>query len=106
MVDTGGFIEHVLTQSPELVGRYIDECRELGFDIAEVSLVERVQKAGLKAKPKIGIQFGAGGATPPRSWRRRGRGIPRGCCSSGGGSSMPALWGTKSLWGRVVTHQG
>jgi phosphosulfolactate synthase (CoM biosynthesis protein A) len=26
-------------------------------------LVEKVQKVGLKAKPEVGIQFGAGGAT-------------------------------------------
>lgn len=26
-------------------------------------LVKKVQKAGLKAKPEVGIQFGAGGAT-------------------------------------------
>src|SRR5207237_9691441 len=26
-------------------------------------LIERVQKSGLKAKPEVGIQFGAGGAT-------------------------------------------
>jgi phosphosulfolactate synthase (CoM biosynthesis protein A) len=76
MVSTGGFIEHVLTQGPEAVHRYIEECHELGFDILEISsgfitipvddwlrLVEKVQKAGLKAKPEVGIQFGAGGAT-------------------------------------------
>jgi phosphosulfolactate synthase (CoM biosynthesis protein A) len=76
LVSTGGFIEHVLTQGPEAVGAYIDECRRLGFDIIEVSsgfitippddwlrLVERVQQAGLKAKPEVGIQFGAGGGT-------------------------------------------
>lgn len=75
-VSTGGFIERVLTLGPELVDRYIAECRALGFDIIEVSsgfitiptddwlrLVEKVQKAGLKAKPEVGIQFGAGGAT-------------------------------------------
>jgi phosphosulfolactate synthase (CoM biosynthesis protein A) len=75
-VSTGGFIEHVLTLGPEAVKAYIQECRELGFDIIEISsgfitfpsddwlrLVERVQKAGLKAKPEVGIQFGAGGAT-------------------------------------------
>src|SRR5262249_14023350 len=28
-----------------------------------VRLVERVQRAGLKAKPEVGIQFGAGGAS-------------------------------------------
>src|SRR5512143_3664525 len=37
VVSTGGFIEHVLTQGPEAVQRYVDECRELGFDIVEVS---------------------------------------------------------------------
>lgn len=76
LVSTGGFIEHVLTLGPEAVRRYIQECKELGFDIIEVSsgfitipaddwlrLIEEVQKAGLKAKPEVGIQFGAGGAT-------------------------------------------
>jgi phosphosulfolactate synthase (CoM biosynthesis protein A) len=76
LVSTGGFIEHVLTLGPEAVRRYIQECKELGFDIIEVSsgfitiptddwlrLIEQVQKAGLKAKPEVGIQFGAGGAT-------------------------------------------
>ena len=37
LVSTGGFIEHVLTQGPEAVDRYIQECRELGFDIIEIS---------------------------------------------------------------------
>ncbi len=76
LVSTGGFIEHVLTQGPEAVNRYIEECRTVGFDILEISsgfisipvddwlrLIEKVQKAGLKAKPEVGIQFGAGGAT-------------------------------------------
>lgn len=76
LVSTGGFIEHVLTQGSGAVNRYIEECKRLGFDIIEVSsgfitipmddwlrLVEKVQKAGLKAKPEVGIQFGAGGAT-------------------------------------------
>jgi len=76
LVDTGGFMEHVLTQGPEMVDRYIQECKELGFDIIEIScgfitiptddwvrLVEKVQKARLKPKPEVGIQFGAGGAS-------------------------------------------
>jgi phosphosulfolactate synthase (CoM biosynthesis protein A) len=76
LVSTGGFIEHVLTQGSQAVDAYIEECRALEFDIIEISsgfitipaddwlrLVERVQKSGLKAKPEIGIQFGAGGAT-------------------------------------------
>src|SRR5512135_1821257 len=37
LVDTGGFMEHVLTQGPEMVDRYIRECKELGFDIVEIS---------------------------------------------------------------------
>jgi phosphosulfolactate synthase (CoM biosynthesis protein A) len=76
LVSTGGFIEHVLTLGPEAVNWYIEECKEIGFDIIEVSsgfitiptddwlrLVEKIQKSGLKAKPEVGIQFGAGGAT-------------------------------------------
>jgi phosphosulfolactate synthase (CoM biosynthesis protein A) len=76
LVSTGGFIEHVITLGPQAVDQYIQECRALGFDIIEISsgfisiptddwlrLVEKVQKAGLKAKPEVGIQFGAGGAT-------------------------------------------
>ncbi len=75
-VSTGGFMEHVLTQGPDAVDYYIRECREIGFDIIEIStgfitiptddwlrLIDKVQKAGLKAKPEVGIQFGAGGAT-------------------------------------------
>jgi phosphosulfolactate synthase (CoM biosynthesis protein A) len=85
LVSTGGFIEYVLTQGPEAVGRYIEGCKELGFDIVEVStgfitlspedvigLVERVHKAGLAAKPEVGIQFGAGGATRPEELETAG----------------------------------
>jgi phosphosulfolactate synthase (CoM biosynthesis protein A) len=76
LVSTGGFIEHVLTLGPQAVDQYIQECKQIGFDIIEISsgfisiptddwlrLIEKVQKAGLKAKPEVGIQFGAGGAT-------------------------------------------
>src|SRR5438046_7350138 len=76
LVSTGGFIEFILTQGRDAVRSYIRECKELGFDTIEIStgfitmptddllrLIEEVQKAGLKAKPEIGIQFGAGGAT-------------------------------------------
>lgn len=76
LVSTGGFIERVLGYGAEAVDAYIREARDLGFDIVEVSagfitlpaddwlrLVEKVQRAGLKAKPEVGIQFGAGGAS-------------------------------------------
>ncbi len=76
MVSTGGWIEYVLTQGKEAVDRYIEEVKSLGFDILEISagfisipvddwlaLVERVKQEGLKPKPEVGIQWGAGGAT-------------------------------------------
>jgi phosphosulfolactate synthase (CoM biosynthesis protein A) len=76
LASTGGFIEYVLTQGPAAVEQYIKACRDVGFDILEISsgfitiptddwlrLVEKVQRAGLKAKPEVGIQFGAGGAS-------------------------------------------
>jgi phosphosulfolactate synthase (CoM biosynthesis protein A) len=76
LVSTGGFIEYVLTQGAATVEQYIKKCRDLGFDILEISsgfitiptddwlrLVKDVQRAGLKAKPEVGIQFGAGGAS-------------------------------------------
>lgn len=76
MVSTGGFMETVLTQGYDAVEKYIQTCKEVGFDIIEISggfisiptddwlrLVDKVQKAGLKAKPEVGIQFGAGGTT-------------------------------------------
>ncbi|MEJ7871267.1 MAG: phosphosulfolactate synthase, partial [Rubrobacteraceae bacterium] len=37
MVSTGGFIEYVLTQGKEAVDRYIRTCREVGFDVIEIS---------------------------------------------------------------------
>src|SRR5438105_5726671 len=56
-VSTGGFIESVLPQGADAVRRYLRECKELGFDVVEVSsgfitvpaddvlrLVEEVQK--------------------------------------------------------------
>ena len=76
LVSTGGFIELVLTQGREAVQQYVKECSEFGFDLVEIStgfitvpiedvvkLVKQVNDAGLKAKPEVGIQFGAGGAS-------------------------------------------
>jgi phosphosulfolactate synthase (CoM biosynthesis protein A) len=75
-VSTGGWIENVLRFGPDAVDRYIEEAKALGFDVIEISagfislptdsllrIVEKVKKAGLKAKPELGIQFGAGGST-------------------------------------------
>jgi phosphosulfolactate synthase (CoM biosynthesis protein A) len=75
-VSTGGFLEYVLTQRGDAVQQYLEECRELGFDIVEISsgfvtlpvddlvgLTKAVRQAGLKPKPEVGIQFGAGGTS-------------------------------------------
>lgn len=90
LVSTGGFIEHVLTLGTRAVDRYLRECRDLGFDIVELSagfitiplddwvqLVRRVTELGMKAKPEIGIQFGAGGASSVEALEDIGTGDPR-----------------------------
>ncbi|KAL5352482.1 hypothetical protein ACLOAV_002430 [Pseudogymnoascus australis] len=74
----GGFIEHILTHADvhSVVDKYLRKCKDLGFDVVELSsgflsfppddwlrLVEKVQSHGLKPKPELGIQFGAGGDT-------------------------------------------
>ena len=73
-VSTGGWIEHVLRYGAGAVENYLAECKAIGFDVIELStgfismpdddllrLIERVAKLGLKPKPELGIQFGAGG---------------------------------------------
>src|SRR5258708_14770741 len=90
LVSTGGFIEFVLTQGAAAVERYIAECRALEFDIIEISagfisipaedwlrLIEKVQQAGLKAKPEVGIQFGAGGASAAEALEAEGTQDPQ-----------------------------
>jgi phosphosulfolactate synthase (CoM biosynthesis protein A) len=75
-VSTGGWIENVLRFGADAAERYIREAKALDFDVIELSsgfislpadallrLIEMVKAAGLKAKPELGIQFGAGGAT-------------------------------------------
>lgn len=75
-MSTGGWIEYVLRQGPRAVADYLAEAKALGFDVLEIStgfislpqddllrLVARVRAAGMKPKPELGIQFGAGGST-------------------------------------------
>ncbi|MGH8178890.1 MAG: phosphosulfolactate synthase [Steroidobacter sp.] len=73
-VSTGGWIEYVLRRGPDAVDAYVEEASQLAFDIVEIStgfislpqddllrLVQKVRQAGMRAKPELGIQFGAGG---------------------------------------------
>ncbi|KAF2174813.1 putative sulfonate biosynthesis enzyme [Zopfia rhizophila CBS 207.26] len=79
-VSTGGWMEHILSSADpgagKAVDKYLAKCKDLRFNVIEISsgflslpdsdwlrLVDRVHKVGLKAKPKLGIQFGAGGDT-------------------------------------------
>lgn len=73
-ISSGGWIETVLRYGPDAVAKYLKEAKEVGFDVIEISagfvtmptdgmlrLIEQVKKAGFKAKPELGIQFGSGG---------------------------------------------
>ncbi|KAH7880093.1 hypothetical protein F5879DRAFT_811755 [Lentinula edodes] len=76
-VSTSGFIEKVLSSSNgnrAVIQKYLETCKNMGFDVLEISsgflsiptddwadLVEMTAKAGLKPKPEVGIQWGAGG---------------------------------------------
>lgn len=79
-VNTGGFIERIVLQNPKNVELYLQETKELGFDVVEVSsgmfehandfslaqqiaVVKQVIKHGLKPKPEITIMAGVGGGT-------------------------------------------
>ncbi len=88
-VSTGGFIEYVLAQGESAVDHYLEACRAVGFDIVEIStgfitvpvddivrLTRRVQEEGLLAKPEVGIQFGAGGATSVEQLEAEGTSDP------------------------------
>ncbi|MHB1006215.1 MAG: phosphosulfolactate synthase [Chloroflexota bacterium] len=90
LVSTGGFIERVLTYGGDMVDRYLGECQEVGFDIVELSsgfitipvedmvkLTKKVNSLGLRAKPEIGIQFGAGGASSVADLEAEGVSDPR-----------------------------
>lgn len=70
-VCSGSLSEHLLTQSAPATDRYIGACRDLGVDIIRLSsqvtswlgddwrwLVERIQRAGLTARPTINIAAG------------------------------------------------
>ena len=90
-VSTGGFMEHLLTH-PEaftVVDRYLQKCKDVGFDVIELSsgflsfppedwlrLVDKLHSYGLKAKPELGIQFGAGRNTATEDLESTGTSDP------------------------------
>lgn len=75
-VSTGGFVERVLLQGKNAVNRYFEECKELGYDVVEISsgfaripleeklaMVNKVRDLGMKPKPEISMMLGAGAGT-------------------------------------------
>jgi phosphosulfolactate synthase (CoM biosynthesis protein A) len=75
-VSTGGFVERVIVQGSDAVDRYLKECKQLGFDVVEVSsglapipledkveIVKRVQGLKMKPKPEVSLMIGAGAGT-------------------------------------------
>ncbi len=75
MVSGGGGLEFVITRGPAVVEQYLGECKDLGFDMTEIStglvklstedcirLSKKVQQMGLKAMPEVNLG-GAGFAS-------------------------------------------
>jgi len=75
-VSTGGFVERVIVQGRSAVDQYLRECKELGFDVVEVSsglapiplkdkieIVRQVQVLGMEPKPEVSMMQGAGAGT-------------------------------------------
>ncbi|KAK5027442.1 hypothetical protein LTS07_007044 [Exophiala sideris] len=90
-VSTGGWAEHMLTQpdATTVMEKYLRKCKDIGFDVVELSsgflslppddwlrLVYKVHSMGLKAKPELGIQFGAGGDTSAEDLEATGTSDP------------------------------
>ncbi|CEK09830.1 phosphosulfolactate synthase [Legionella hackeliae] len=83
-VNTG---ERILIQDSCHIDQYLNETKELGFDIVEISsgmfehpddfvpedqvkLVKRVEKLGLKAKPEITVMSGVGGGVKELNYQQ------------------------------------
>ena len=87
-VNTGGFIERIVIQKNAPVEDYLQETKELGFDIVEVSsgmfadpadfslkqqvqIVKKIKEIGLKPKPEITLMSGVGGGTKEHDYQKR-----------------------------------
>ena len=75
-VNTGGWIERVITEGKSTVDRYFETCKKLGFDKIEVSnglapiatedmiaMVKKIREVGLMPKPEVSFMKGAGAGT-------------------------------------------
>src|SRR5262249_17457227 len=99
LVSTGGFIEYVVTQSKEAVSRYVTECKDVGFDIIEVSSgfitlptddwlrLVACRRPGSRQNRRSGSSSGRAVRAQPRPSRPRGRATSTGPSSRHSGSS-------------------
>lgn len=73
-VSTGGMIERVIVEGPKAVDQYLKETKNLGFNVVEVSsgltpipleakisIVKKIVKMGMKAKPVLSFMKGGAG---------------------------------------------
>lgn len=76
-ISTGGLLERFMLSSSRYVEEFLAECRELHFDIIEVSggttilglqdrldLIRRVNDAGFKVKPEVMMAYSPSGPNP------------------------------------------
>lgn len=69
-VSTGGWAEHVLLKGPSMFKQYVQECKDIGFDILEwntsflnfseedvLRLIRFVKNEGLRVKPQLDVQI-------------------------------------------------
>lgn len=87
-VNTGGFIERIVIQDPNNIEKYLQETKDLGFDVVEISsgmfehpddfkledqieVVKRVEKLGMKPKPEITIMSGVGGGVQEFGYQKK-----------------------------------
>lgn len=81
-VNTGGWVERVITDGKTAVDRYFEECRKLGFDKIEVSngiapistkdmvaMVKKIREVGLMPKPEVSFMKGAGAGTHIKDYK-------------------------------------
>ena len=101
-VSTGGFLEYVLAQRGDAVADYLEECRELGFDIVEISSgfvtlpVDDLVRAH-EGRARGGAEGKAGGRDPVRRRRRlqpSRRSRPKEHATSARRSSSPSATST------------
>ncbi len=104
LVSTGGFIEYVLTQGKQAVEKYIDACKQLEFDIIEIP-AKFINSLGLQklmfeaADPQVFAWYIKNYGPEVNLFVDHSQIVQLEALRQG-------IWGTKSLWGRVLTYKG